>query len=303
VTVGRFFEDWLAARRSRLRPGSLARRGYLLGVVAGELGAVRLARLRPHHLQALIGALQAGHRGRRPWGPSTRRLLLGVTKAALTTAVRWRLIPENPAHYVEAPAAGRTERPARTPGQVRAGRGAADAAARAVREALRGGLRGTPGAVGPPPGRGRGRRGGPSRPVHPRPPARSLRGVETSKAEQRDRREAGRPGGPDALDYCPVCWRSGEPMTRVLEVGGGPDEPGGGRFLLCLVCQQLHVRAQGRRQEVASQHARVLAREVLRLKLRLASLLAPELDDASAGPPPLVTRIRTDPGDGRLPGR
>jgi hypothetical protein len=88
-------------------------------------------------------------------------------------------------------------------------------------------------------------------------------------------------------------------MTRVLEVGGGPDEPGGGRFLFCLVCQQLHVRAQGRRQEVASQHARVLAREVLRLKLRLAGLLAPEVDDASAGPPPLVTRIRSDPGSGR----
>jgi hypothetical protein len=43
----------------------------------------------------------------------------------------------------------------------------------------------------------------------------------------------------------------------------------------------------------------VLAREVLRLKLRLGGLLAPEVDDASAGPPALVTRIRPDPGNGR----
>jgi hypothetical protein len=100
------------------------------------------------------------------------------------------------------------------------------------------------------------------------------------------------------LDDCPDC---GRPLTLVMDVGGGPDEPGGGRFLCCLVCQVLYVRAQGGRNQVASQHARVLAREVLRLKLRLASLLAPEVDDASAGPPALVTRIRAVPGDGRPP--
>ncbi len=68
------------------------------------------------------------------------------------------------------------------------------------------------------------------------------------------------------LDHCPVCQRL---MALVLEVGGGPDVAGGGRFLYCGPCVALYVRAQGGRAPVDSQHSRVLAREVLRLREQL----------------------------------
>ena len=70
------------------------------------------------------------------------------------------------------------------------------------------------------------------------------------------------------LDHCPGCRRL---MALVLEVGGGPDVAGGGRFLSCWECVGLYVRAQGGRAPVDSQHARVLAREVLRLREQLGS--------------------------------
>jgi hypothetical protein len=72
---------------------------------------------------------------------------------------------------------------------------------------------------------------------------------------------------PLTLDDCPDCER---PMALVLEHGGGPDAPGGGRFLSCGRCLELWLRAEGGRVPLASRPARVLAREGLRLRAQLA---------------------------------
>jgi hypothetical protein len=75
------------------------------------------------------------------------------------------------------------------------------------------------------------------------------------------------------LDDCPRCERR---MAHVLTVGAGPDVEGGGTFLFCERCRELWVRAQGGRRISPSQHAYVLAREVLRLRAELAARRIPE---------------------------
>ena len=65
-------------------------------------------------------------------------------------------------------------------------------------------------------------------------------------------------------------------MTHVLTVGGGPDAEGGGTFLFCEWCRDLWLRAQGGRRLLSSQHAFVLAKEILRLRAERAGAAVPE---------------------------
>jgi integrase len=107
LTLNGWLDAWLDQRRLRVRAitqehAERALRNY----VRPTLGAVRLARLRPAHLQRLYGDLQA-HRG---LSPVTIRWVHAILRASLRAAVRLKLLPESPTEGVELPPLGDGER-------------------------------------------------------------------------------------------------------------------------------------------------------------------------------------------------
>lgn len=122
LTVGDYLEQWLAGKAT-LRPTTARSYGehvrlYLVPV----LGGVRLAELRPVHVERLYAAMRAlgatdakGSEVRalleartplqrltmRPLSPATIRRVHATLLSALNTAVKRRLLPWNPAQHVE----------------------------------------------------------------------------------------------------------------------------------------------------------------------------------------------------------
>jgi integrase len=116
LTLNGWLDAWLDQRRLRVRAitqehAERALRNY----VRPTLGAVRLARLRPAHLQRLYGDLQA-HRG---LSPVTIRWVHAILRASLRAAVRLKLLPESPTEGVELPPLGDGERRPPSPEEVR----------------------------------------------------------------------------------------------------------------------------------------------------------------------------------------
>ncbi|MGB8385306.1 MAG: hypothetical protein WCG47_29380 [Dermatophilaceae bacterium] len=100
VTVREYLETWLVAKHA-LKPKTLVlytdvANNYLIP----QLGNVRLVDLRAHHLDRMYAAITIGKRGK-PLSPSTIRRIHAVLRSALTTAVKRRLIPYNPAEHIE----------------------------------------------------------------------------------------------------------------------------------------------------------------------------------------------------------
>ncbi len=101
LTVGRFFEQWLAGKRN-LR--ETTRRSYAMHVrlyLAPALGHYRLQDLRADHIDALYADLLDGRYTRA--SASTVHHVHRTLRSALNTAVKRRLIPWNPAVQVELP--------------------------------------------------------------------------------------------------------------------------------------------------------------------------------------------------------
>jgi integrase len=106
LTVGAFLTMWLDAHSPALGPATRA--GYedvIRQHLTSMLGGMRLQALRPLH----VVAWQAE---RRAAGVSAQRVAtaLKVLRTALTSAVRWDLVPTNPTTGVERPRAARPER-------------------------------------------------------------------------------------------------------------------------------------------------------------------------------------------------
>lgn len=119
LTVRAYLTDWLTHQAGRVAPSSLTRyREALTRHVVPALGDVLLVRLRPIAVQRLVTALPTGTRGRAPLSPASTRLVLGIFRSALEQAVRWEMLPRNPARYVQGPAGGQEEQPALTGEQV-----------------------------------------------------------------------------------------------------------------------------------------------------------------------------------------
>jgi len=117
LTVGDFLDQWLNGKRS-LRPTT--RDGYRLDIerhLIPALGSIRLADLRPHHIDQLYSELLKGAAGH-PTTPSVIRHTHTTLRSALGTAVRRRLIPWNPAQHVELPEEGRRATTVWTPAEV-----------------------------------------------------------------------------------------------------------------------------------------------------------------------------------------
>ncbi len=103
ITLGDFLGQWLESKRA-LRPSTVqAYRSHLDLYLLPLLGRIKLRELRPKHLDELYQVIAVGSRGR-PLSPTTVRRVHATLRSALATAVRRRLVHDNPAAHVELPA-------------------------------------------------------------------------------------------------------------------------------------------------------------------------------------------------------
>jgi integrase len=99
MTVKQFLEYWLSVTQTMVRPRTYKRYAEYVRVHAlPEIGHLRLAQLRPVHLQDLYAArLKAGA------SPSTVQHLHAALHRALKMAERWEYVPRNVASRVSPP--------------------------------------------------------------------------------------------------------------------------------------------------------------------------------------------------------
>jgi integrase len=114
-TVGSFLRGWLDGAQATLRPRTWERyEGVVRVHLLPAVGSLPLGKLGPHHLQRLYRQLLA--RGLRP---ATVRYVHAVVHRALEQAVRWRLLPLNPASLVDPPRIDRREMASLSPEEAR----------------------------------------------------------------------------------------------------------------------------------------------------------------------------------------
>lgn len=114
-TLGQYLEHWLSVASPALRPSTETLYRQVVRDHVAPIGGVRLAALRPDHLQGLYGDLQRA--GASPW---TVRKVHIVLHRALEQAARWGLVVRNVADLVERPRVPRTEMRTLTADQVAA---------------------------------------------------------------------------------------------------------------------------------------------------------------------------------------
>ncbi len=101
LTLGRYlFDHWLPHAATRVKGRTLHRYRQLLRVhIVPSLGAVKLAKLRPAHIQAALDKMGTA--------PRTKVQTYRVLSAALRQAVRWQILATNPAAAASPPRPGR----------------------------------------------------------------------------------------------------------------------------------------------------------------------------------------------------
>jgi integrase len=115
VTVAQFMARWLEdVVRVTVGPKSYQLYEMVTRLhVVPYIGPVLLAKLAPLHLQGMLADLE-----RQQASPRLRRLALSIASRALRQAVRWRMLPSNPADAVTPPRFPRPEIHPLTPEQV-----------------------------------------------------------------------------------------------------------------------------------------------------------------------------------------
>lgn len=114
MTVAEYLETWLAGKRS-LRPRSAqGYRAHLNLYLVPYLGQIKLADLRPAHLDLMFSDLLASPSR----GAATVRRIHATLRSALNSAVKRRLIHYNPALHIELPSATRTPTQVWTPAEL-----------------------------------------------------------------------------------------------------------------------------------------------------------------------------------------
>lgn len=117
-TVEGFLQSWFTtwSASNQVKPTTVAAvetdiRCYLVP----QLGALLLKKLKPKHIQDMLGRLLTSGRvhedssGSLALSPKTVRNIYSTLRHALTDAVRWELLPQNPADKVKPPASQRKE--------------------------------------------------------------------------------------------------------------------------------------------------------------------------------------------------
>ena len=112
TTLSEYLERWLEYAKPNVSPRSHERYAEIVRKNLGpRLGAIKLARLRPEQIAAAYtDALTRGRRdGKGGLSPRSVHHMHRILKQALTRAVRWQLIPRNPAEAVDPPKVERKE--------------------------------------------------------------------------------------------------------------------------------------------------------------------------------------------------
>lgn len=117
LTLGDYLQDrWLPAMKTRVRPSTLD--SYTRNVrrhVVPRIGGVLLQQLTGDRLDAVYAALlEDGRRDGQPLSVRTVRYIHAIIRLALADAVRWDLIPRNPAERANAPRQTRNREAMRT---------------------------------------------------------------------------------------------------------------------------------------------------------------------------------------------
>ena len=114
-TMGDFLVGWLLSRKNSLRSNTYLRYHQLIHIHAiPEIGKIKLAKLRPHHLEKLYAKkLDSG------LSPTTVRHLHARIHTALEQALRRGLVFRNVASLVMAPARAYTEMRSLTPQEAK----------------------------------------------------------------------------------------------------------------------------------------------------------------------------------------
>lgn len=110
ITVGDYFDRWLAHIKTRVRPTTYY--GYQAAIrhhLTPTLGHLRLQDLHPLHLQDLYAGCLDPPPPKRAVSASTVLHLHLVASQALQQAVRWQLLPTNPAAGAQPPRPQRRE--------------------------------------------------------------------------------------------------------------------------------------------------------------------------------------------------
>jgi integrase len=116
LTFGQYLKSWLAHMKARVR--ACTYRGYEAAIrchVQPALGDVRLADLHPLHLQQLYASLLDGSPEKAAVSSGTVLNLHLVLNNALGQAVRWQLLPTNPAQGAQPPRPRRQQHRAADP--------------------------------------------------------------------------------------------------------------------------------------------------------------------------------------------
>ncbi len=98
ATVGRYLDSWLGSVASRVRPRTMRHYAYMVELVSGQIGRVKLAKLSPQDVAAMLARLQASG-----LGPQTCAHVRAVLRAALADAERDGLVSRNAAALASAP--------------------------------------------------------------------------------------------------------------------------------------------------------------------------------------------------------
>lgn len=106
MRLDEFLNKWLeTTARPRVRPRTFESYAGLVRLHVGpELGTRPLAAITPLEVQALYAKM-----GEQGPAPRTVRYVYSVLRSALEQAVRWRMLPQNPARHVDLPRQQRRE--------------------------------------------------------------------------------------------------------------------------------------------------------------------------------------------------
>lgn len=138
MSLNTFLDKWLEVRKTNVAQKTFAEyEGNLDRHVRPHLGKIPVGRLTTIEIQTFYAKL-ARHVSRtvkgtpRPMGPAGIRKVHAVLRAALETAVEWRIRTDNPARYAKPPKLAQVERPAITSEMGRAFVEAAKTAPRGI---------------------------------------------------------------------------------------------------------------------------------------------------------------------------
>ncbi|WP_119068717.1 tyrosine-type recombinase/integrase [Rubrobacter indicoceani] len=112
MTVGEYFDAWISdCVRGTIRESTFSRDAYLItNHIRPALGRIKLGNLNAIHLQGLYrDRLDRGKGGGEGLSGSTVQKIHHVAHKALDQAVKWDLIPRNPADSVKAPTPAQKE--------------------------------------------------------------------------------------------------------------------------------------------------------------------------------------------------